>query len=630
MLNDNADAEAFYVTISRLVATTEIEITCPQVMKIDLNQRMRSPVQRKLYQLMSPLLHKALGFDALESLYEKARLLNERHPQRGTLHGWLDASLAAIGHSYQVTAASGLDVPNEGPLVIVANHPFGLLDPLVLGHFISQHRKDLKIMANSMLEGIEELRPHLIQVNPFGTPGAARENIGGMKEAIRHLKQGGALLIFPSGEVAHYRPGAGVHESAWSHHVGALVRRTSATVLPVFIPGSNSMIFHASGLLSKGLRTGLIVREFIEAKSRRTLVQVGAPLPFAKLKRIENDVSLTMHLRINTLMLGERLRRSVGVNDPSTDLEPVLAGTDARLMSMEIERLKSKGKELASQGALSAFVAEAIEIPHLLHELGRLREVTFRSSGEGTGTCIDLDRFDRHYLHIFLWDEQKQRVAGAYRLGLADQIIRQHGARGLYTNTLFKFRKPFLRHLADAVEMGRSFVTAEYQRNMSALPLLWRAVIVWMGRNPRYRKLFGPVSISKDYDAHSQRLLVDFLKQHHGDKSLDGMVAPRKPFKTRKSRGLMRELVSLRLSDAEDCSALISSIETDGKGIPVLLKHYLRLNGSILSFNVDAAFSNVLDGLIMVDMLKTDPRLPSKMMGANAWAAYLAHHGVQS
>ncbi len=534
--------------------------------------------------------------------------------------------LLAMGHEYEAEPVAGAQVPTTGPLIVVANYAFGLLDPLVLGHFLAGKRDDLKILTGDTFGWMPEMEGHLIRVKALGSASAVRANRAAMKQALAHVKAGGGLLVFPSGEVAHYRPGKGVQESPWSDQLGGLVRCTGADVLPVHFSGRNSLLFQATGLLHKRLRASLITREFLEAKSRRFVMRVGQPIPFAKLKRLPDDETLTMHLRISTLMLGQRDRTSRIANDSAESAEPVMQGADKGLMSRDVDRLDAAGKMLAGHGALRAYVAESHEIPHLLHEIGRQREIAFRAAGEGTGSAIDLDRFDRYYLHIFVWDSESMALAGAYRLGRADEILKEFGSRGLYTNTLFKFRKPFLVHLKDAVEMGRSFVAADYQRNMATLPLLWKAVVTWIGQHPKYRKLFGPVSISKDYDSHSQRLMVDYLSAHHGDAEMDQHVLPRKPFRSKSGSGLMSDLVSMKLADADECSAVISSLETDGKGFPVLLKHYLRLNGTILSFNVDAEFSNVLDGLVMVDMLKTDPRLPAKLMGAEAWAQYLAHH----
>lgn len=599
-------------------------------MILDIRDHLQTPLQRQLYNLVGPLMDHALSLKKLDRTYEATRERFLRHPAGTTLFAWLDSTLTAMGHEYRADLPRDFELPEKGPLVIVSNHPFGLLDPVVLGHLISQHRPDLRIMANMVLGTVSEVRPHVIPVNPFGGSSAQKHNLGPIKEAIRFLRGGGALAIFPSGEVAHYKPGRGIQESPWSSHVGALVRRTQATVLPVFFPGQNGMLFHAAGLLDKRLRTGLLVREFLGRKHAPTEIRVGQPIPFSKLKKFEDDESLTRYLRLHTLVLGKRKKAATDqtVASVASGGVTIATGASSDVLAAEVNTLRAKGALLASQGQLSAFYAGSSDIPHILHEIGRLREITFRAVGEGTGQDIDLDKFDRYYQHLFLWDEQKQRIAGAYRIGQADLILREYGPKGLYTNTLFKYEKPFLAALGNAVEMGRSFVCADYQRSLSALPLLWKGVLTWIGRNPHYNKLFGPVSISKDYDKLSRKLIVEFLEDQRMHPELSPMVKPRKPFRYLGGKKLLKEFISTQLQDVDDCSAVISSLETDGKGLPVLLKHYLRLNGTILSFNVDKEFSSVLDGLIMVDILDTDPRLPSKMMGEELWKSFRQHHGI--
>lgn len=592
---------------------------------IDLRQHLTPGVARRIYTIMAPVVHRALRLGTLHKSYEETRRTYLHHPAGQTLHTWLDSVLQVNGARYEVVAPTGLEVPMTGPLVIVANHPFGLLDPVMLGHFLSRTRPDLRFLANALLGRIEELREHLIQVNPFGGSRAIRSNLPAMKEAIIFLRQGGALAVFPSGEVAHYQPGRGIIESPWSSHLGALIRRAEATVLPIFVSGHNSLTFHAAGLVHKRLRTGMLVREFVNSGSRCVELKVGRPIPFTRLKKFEDDESLTAFLRLQTLVLGRR--PSSGAASPRPKETPSASGGTTET-AREVERLRQSGAMLASQSHLSVFAAEADEIPACLNEIGRLREITFRAAGEGTGKEVDLDAFDRYYLHLFLWDEQNQRIAGAYRLGRADEILRRHGCRGLYTSTLFKFQKAFLRHLDDAVEMGRSFITPEYQRHHAALPLLWRGIAAWMGRNPRYTKLFGPVSISQDYDRLSRRLIVQFMEDQCRRPDLAAQVRPRSPFRSFGGRKLLLEFVSARLKDVDDCSAIVSSLESDGKGLPVLLKHYLRLNGTILSFNVDKDFSSVLDGLIIVDLREADSRMVARMMGAELWPAYAARHGI--
>ena len=599
-------------------------------MIFDLREHLQTPVQQRLYGLVGPLMDRALRTRRLRRTIDSSRQLFAHHPHGQTLFAWLDSVLKSMNHEYRVDQPKDFELPATGPLVVVSNHPFGLMDPVVLGHFIAQHRPDLRIIADETLATVSELDPHVFKVSHRHGQPARMQNLAPMKEALRFLKHGGALAIFPSGEVAHYKPGRGVQEQPWTSHVGALVRRTQATVLPVFFPGQNGVLFHAAGLLNKHLRTGLLVREFLGRKHAPTEMRVGNPIPYSKIKKFDDDESLTRYLRLHTLVLGKRQKTQVeisGLDSPSG--AAIAPSVGSEVLTCEVEMLRRKGAVLASQSSLTAFVASSHEIPNILHEIGRLREITFRQVGEGTGAEIDLDKFDRYYLHLFLWDEQKLRIAGAYRLGRADLILREYGAKGLYTNTLFKYEKPFLAHLGQAVEMGRSFICTDYQRNLAALPLLWKGIITWLGRNPHYRKLFGPVSISKDYDKLSRKLIVEFLEEQRSHPELSPMVKPRKPYRYVGGKKLLKEFISTRLQDVDDCSAVISSLEMDGKGLPVLLKHYLRLNGTILSFNVDKDFSSVLDGLIMVDLLETDVRLPSKMMGEELWTAYKRHHGVE-
>jgi putative hemolysin len=597
-------------------------------MLIDFDSHLRTPLQRGLYRAVGPWIETTLGLRSIEGVYQRTREMYAIRSEGPTCFSWFDSVLKVIDVEGAIEEPPDFEFPKTGPLVIIANHPYGILDPCVLAAYAASHRPDLKVMTNSLLAAMPELLPHIIPVNPFGGDNAAKSNVGAMKEAIRHLRGGGALLIFPSGEVAGYKPGRGVAEAAWSPHVGSLVRRTQATVLPLFFPGRNGALFHAAGLIHPLLRTGLLLREFHKQHGIRPEMRVGSPIAFSKLKKFEDDKSLTSYLRIHTLILAKRSKTGSDAGKGADAANPFTTSSTRHQerMSDEVAALRARGKCLASMGGLSAYCAHFDEIPGTIQEIGRLREVTFREVGEGTGQEVDLDRFDRYYEHIFLWDEKAQKVAGAYRLGRADVILREYGPKGLYTNTLFRFEKPFLAHLECAVEMGRSFIIKEYQRDFSSLPLLWKGVLQWMVRHPNYKKLFGPVSISKDYNSLSRKMMVEFLQGNCLHQDLASFVKPRKPYRDQRNRRLMREFISADLQDVDDCSALISSVETDRKGIPVLLKHYLRMKGTILSFNVDKQFSSVIDGLILVDLTQTNARLLAKYMGEENYRAYLACH----
>lgn len=593
-----------------------------------LSEHLKSPWQRRLYRLLGPTVESVLGLKGFRGVYEGSARRFREHPQHPNVFAWFDSVAQTLGTREQVDLPGEFEFPAQGPLIIIANHPFGIVDPIMLARWAAQFRPGLKVMTNSLLLAMPELRDHVIAVDPFGGQGAAKRNLAPMKEAIRLLRAGGTLIIFPAGEVAAYRPGRGIDEPAWTNHLGSLVRRTQATVLPVYFPGSNGALFHAAGLIHPRLRTSLLLREFCKREGTVVPMRVGHPIPYSRLKKFEDDESLTRYLRIHTFVLHQRGKEVAKLTTEGQNITTTPPSEcQHEHMVEEIDRIRARGGRLVGQGGLSVYQAHSHEIPTLLPEIGRLREVTFREVGEGTGNDIDLDKYDRYYEHLILWDEEKEQVAGAYRLGRADVILREYGPKGLYTNTLFHFEKPFLANLEAAVEMGRSFVVKAYQRNLASLPLLWKGIACWVARNPRYKKLFGPVSISKDYSSLSRKMIVEFLQDNRMHPHLSAFVKARNPFRYMRSRRMMREFISADLQNVDDCSALISSLETDGKGIPVLLKHYLKLNATILSFNVDKDFSSVVDGLILVDFTEIDPRLLAKYMGEESCRDYLAMHG---
>ncbi len=271
-------------------------------------------------------------------------------------------------------------------------------------------------------------------------------------------------------------------------------------------------------------------------------------------------------------------------------------------------------------------VGRAEQIPHALQEIGRLREVAFRAAGEGTGKVRDLDSFDDYYNHLFLWRKSDRQILGAYRIGLTDGILAEHGKRGLYTSTLFEFHDRFFRFLGPSLELGRSFVRVESQGSLNTLPLLWRGIGQFLLRRPQCKTLFGPVSISNAYHPVSQNMMVDYLRHHHRTLAMSDLLKPRKPFRTswlyaRNSRPLCSDV-----RDVEELSELISEIETDRKRIPILLKHYLKLGGKVVGFNVDRNFSHALDGLIVVDLTHTNRRILERFLGAEGAERFLNYH----
>jgi putative hemolysin len=308
-------------------------------------------------------------------------------------------------------------------------------------------------------------------------------------------------------------------------------------------------------------------------------------------------------------------------------MEPVAPPQDPDAIAAEVDALPPD-RTLVESGGLRALIAEADEIPLLLHEIGRLREITFRAVDEGTGTRLDLDRFDRHYSHLFAWNVKKRELVGAYRLGLADRVLSTKGEHGLYTATLFTFRRGLFKKLGPAMELGRSFVRQEYQRSYAPLLTLWKGIARFVCRNPDYKRLFGPVSINEAYHDTSRQLMIRFLMENTQLKDLARLVRPKTPPHRRRVRGWNPKREGAVPSDVEELGNLISDIEADHKGVPILLRQYLRLGGRLLGCNIDPDFSNVLDALLLIDLTETDPRILDRYMGREERIQFFAHHGV--
>ncbi|HXS89309.1 MAG TPA: GNAT family N-acyltransferase, partial [Steroidobacteraceae bacterium] len=514
-------------------------------------------------------------------------------------------------------------IPRTGPAVVVANHPYGGLEGLFLIAQLQRYRSDSLFIANELLARIPEIREVLLPVDAFGGPRAASKNAKSLRAALKHVRSGGLLVLFPAGAVSHLHLSAGrVCDPPWQPVAAGLLRRCESPVVPVYFGGGNSAIFQALGLLHPTMRTVMLTRELLNKRHRTIPVRVGRPIGPERLAKQPDNAKLASFLRLSTYALEARSRSAVEEVTPAPSV-PVAASTPARLLTAEIECLP-EGNTLASVADMSVVFAQAEQIPWTLRELGRLREITFRAVGEGTGSDSDIDRYDRHYVHLIAWHRTRNEVVGAYRIGHVDRIVAERGKRGLYTHSLFAYGDPFLRSLGPALELGRSFVSAAYQRDFGALLLLWKGIAQYVACNPRYHVLFGPVSISREYRPASHALLIDFLRRHCFDAQLARLIKPRRAFRRTHSLAALNGDLA-RLADLDDVSQLLEEIEPDGKGAPVLLRQYLKLGGRLACFNVDETFSGVVDGLIVVDLLRTEPKVLQKYMGREQAAAFIQY-----
>lgn len=515
-------------------------------------------------------IEKIFRLDHLERFYADAARQRNGSALAGNV-------LASLNVCVSVRPSDLEKIPRSGPLVVVANHPFGLIEAAALDNTLLKVRPDVRVLANDLLSAVPELDSHIIPVNPFGSSEAALSNRRSLRQALRWLESGGVLAVFPAGEVAHLDiHSRSILDPPWNPAAARLARQTGAKVLPVHFAGANGPLFQIAGLMHPRLRTALLPHEFLNKRNRTIEMRIGHPceaLPIDQLRRRSDWL---------------KLRRAQPPRPPRRRMAPLGPAIPEDWVAGEIDQLPAE-RLLVSSGNSEVWLARAREIPMTLRELGRLREVAFRAAGEGSGQAYDLDRFDESYLHLILWSRESRTIQGAYRLT-------ESGGGPLYTASLFKFSPEFLPRLGPALELGRSFIRLEAQRGFHPLMLLWRGIGEFLARNPAIRRLFGPVSISASYRPASRGLIARYLAANHYDSALSKLVAPRKPF------ALHTAAPWPEPTSIDDLDRLVRDIEPGAKGIPVLLRHYLKLNGRICAFNLDPAFGNCLDGLIVVDL----------------------------
>jgi putative hemolysin len=544
----------------------------------------------------------------------------------------LERLLAEMRIDLRVEAADQARIPATGPVVVVANHPYGMLDGAILAVLLTRVRSDVKILTNLLLTDVPELQQHCIFVNSFPADRSIEVNRRALRQAVAHLQQGGMLVVFPSGEESHWQmPAAEVADPEWNETAVRLIRKTGASALPVYLCGH----FQLLSMVHGKLRSAFLLQEFLQQEGKRVEVRVGSTIAHDSVAAIAGDREATEYLRWRTYLLAKRSKPEVPwpaalrSKFANKNQEPIAAGVKPELLSKEIAALP-QSQRLAANGDLAVYLTSAIETPHLLREVGRLREITFRRAGEGTGKSLDLDAFDEYYSHVLLWNEAKSELVGAYRAGNTAEILAKHGVGGLYTSTLFRYDERIFQRLGPAWELGRSFVRPEYQRQYAPLLLLWKGIARLIAMRPEIPVLFGAVSISNDYNDASREMIYRFFEARMQEDELAGLIEPRRPFRPVRLRRWDCRSMSRALHDLDELSEPITDVETDGKGLPILLRQYAKIGGKLLGFNVDRKFSNVLDGLVVVDLRQTESGVLERYMGRESAAAFQKIHAAVS
>ncbi len=546
----------------------------------------------------APLLMKAFKIDKLNDLYEKIQ------DKEGL--DFINSAFEELNITYQVSDEDLQNIPKEGPFVIVGNHPYGFLDGLLMLRIITEVRPDFKAMGNFLLHKIHPLRPFILAVNNFEGQHSSAQSLAGIKGMLSHLAAGHSVGLFPAGEVATFHEDTkGVTDREWQMPAIRLIAKTNVPVVPMYFHGVNSFSFHLLGKIHPILRTAKIPSEFINKKNRCIQIRIGSPIQPKEVKSFTDHQRLGRYLRARVETLGSAIKevRRFYLPDLRSLKKPEEIVPPIAVEALEAELDQLRPEQLVHQKRnFEVFIAKSLQIPNILQEIGRLREITFRAVGEGTNRKTDLDEYDLYYHHLFVWDKVDRRICGAYRLGKGKDIMTKYGKKGFYITSLFDLTNDMDPILSQAVEMGRSFVAPDYQQKPLPLFLLWQGILAFLIKNREYQYLIGPVSISNNYSMVSKSFLISFIKKHYYDQKLAAFVKPHKEFEPDFNNTDAEILMEQFADDMNKLDRLIEEIEPSRNRVPILLKKYMKQNARIIGFNIDPKFNDALDGLMYLNL----------------------------
>ena len=496
-------------------------------------------------------------------------------------------------------------IPEEGPFITISNHPLGGIDGVLLLKLVTEKRTDYKIVANFLLHRVAPLKPYVMPVNPFETRKDAKSSIAGIKSALLHLRDGKPLGIFPAGEVSTHKDGKLNVDKPWEEGAIKLIKKANVPVIPIYFHAKNSRLFYFLSKFSDTLRTAKLPSELIQQRGRVIKVRIGKPISVKDQDAFKTLPDFYKFIRRKTYMLANPFEKSNRLISPQKIkikkvAKKISPQRSLGLFRAEVDALRETNSRLLQSKNYEVFFASAKDIPNIIHEIGRLREITFRAIGEGTNKETDLDKFDNYYHHLLLWDAVAEKLVGAYRMGLGKEIYKKYGIKGFYVQSLFRIEPELHQMMDNTIEMGRAFIIDEYQQKPMPLFLLWKGIVHVTLRYPQYKYLMGGVSISNQFSDFSKSLMIEFMKSHYYDPYIAQYIRPKKEYKVKLKDGDKDFVFDASKADMQKFDKIIDEIEPGILRIPVLIKKYVKQNARLVAFNVDPKFNNAIDGLMYI------------------------------
>ena len=557
--------------------------------------------KKRLYKTTVAILKKILHQDEINQFIDSHKHLEGFE--------FLDAVLDHFDFKYSLTNRDRANIPAQGRVIIVANHPLGSLDGLALLKMVSEIRPDVKIVATTVLSQIQPLTNLFLSVDNLSSKAS---HVSSLKKIMAALQQDQAVIMFPTGEVSRIRP-QGVRDGKWKAGFVNLAYKTNAPVLPVYINGKNSTLFYSMSTLYKPLGTLMLVMEMFNKQDQEIAFRVGKPIPIESMKTLD----------LPPKKIAKRMRKQVyrlpkNFKKPLFDtIENIVHPANRKSIRDELKQSEFIG---ATQDGMQIYLFDYHSNSSVIREIGRLRELSFRQVHEGTGKAIDIDQFDRYYRHLVLWDDQQLEIVGTYRIGEGMRILGQHGIEGFYTNTLFELQGSMIGYLEKSIELGRSFIQPRYWGKRS-LDYLWYGIGAYLHKHPEIEYMVGPVTLSASYPETARNEIINFYQQLFGQSN--ELVKPRLPYHCPASTEyqdypMVREEGEYKKAYAQ----LKQKLDEIGVRVPTLFKQYVELckpgGCEFLGFNIDPDFSNCIDAMILVHIDEIYPKKRDRYINVHA------------
>ncbi|MDN5422885.1 MAG: lysophospholipid acyltransferase family protein, partial [Chryseobacterium sp.] len=506
-------------------------------------------------------------------------------------------------------------IPKTGPFILVSNHPLGAIDGILMCKILSEVRPDFKVMGNFLLEKIKPMEPYVISVNPFENRKEAHSSTSGMRETLKHLQNGGCVGIFPAGEVSNKNnPYGEILDKEWEKPALKLIRMAKVPVVPLYFHAKNSRIFYQVAKLHPSLQTLMLPAEMMNDREKPIRIRIGKPITLKAMDEMETIEELGEFLKRKVYMMKsyyekrKSLAQSINLKNLTVKfpllreeniVQNIIDETPKEDILKDINRLRGTDKMLFSNGNYEIYFTTYEEIPSVMREIGRQRELTFRAVGEGSNLPFDLDEYDKHYHHLFLWDNSAEKLAGAYRMALGKDVMKKYGIKGFYTSSLFEFEQDIHPFFKKVIEMGRAYISEEYQQKPLPLFLLWRGIVHVCLRNSDHKFLMGGVSISNKFSEFSKSLMIEFTRSNYFDSAVAQYITPKNEYKVKlrdRDKNIFFEEME---SDLNKLDKIIDDLEPELR-LPVLIKKYIKQNAKVIAFNVDPNFNDAIDGLMYI------------------------------